>query len=375
MKLRHSIFYPSKGLFQIKANNNFFHPFIYLAMSVSFFGCNSFQAAKQKKCWNDIDFKKTEKLLRTLPVKNSIPLREHLNLPERPFTPYERPAFVLILDKNIKAVFKTRCGELPLNCGSELMAYRFSQLMKFKLVPPTVIRTINGKKGTVRLFVDGVTGQDYNSVKYLTSEQKSDIYTFYFVLGENDAGEKHIILGRNCKKPALIDNDTMITVRAIFKYGDFPFFSYKIKNLEVLSLDHPKKWHGFPFDKVKFLKFNRPFKESTLKKIFPNMKETFLFILKTFHSDTLNNELHFVKWKNAYWIKLNLIDRKHIFKDFLPTVFSQRTIKQLEKIKVSDLSVPFYNKDIPKWYFSGFIHRKNIILKEAQKLRKASKKF
>lgn len=67
--------------------------------------------------------------------------------------------------------------------ASALMAYRFSQFMNFKLVPPTVIREINGKKGIVQLFIDGVNGKSYDAIKKLHPIQKSNIYTFYYVLG------------------------------------------------------------------------------------------------------------------------------------------------------------------------------------------------
>ena len=58
------------------------------------------------------------------------------------------------------------------------MAYRFSQFMDFKFVPPTVTRMIEGKNGVVRFFVEDTGDLQDHFTKTLTPLEKSDIYVF-----------------------------------------------------------------------------------------------------------------------------------------------------------------------------------------------------
>ena len=359
----------------------YFHKATYIITAfttfVFFSGCRNFQAVKGKRCWNDINFKKIEKQLRSSPVIKKIPLSRWLNIPEKP---RNQTSFVLLLNNNLKAVFKLCGGDglSSLRCASTLMAYRFSQLMRLKLVPPTTIRTVSGEEGTVQFFVDGVTGFEYDGIKHLTPLKKATIYIFYFVSGVHDVGKKHIIFGKNCRRPALIDNDDIMTRRIIFRYGDYPFFPYNIRNVNHWRFIylHPQEWHKIPFNKMKLLKLKSP-RMPMLKTIFPDMEDHSFFILKNWHSNTLQNKMFFSRWRNAYWIKMNLEDRKYIFKDFLPTVFPEQAIRRLQKIEIQDLSLPFsfYDHSIPKWYFPDLLYRKDVILKEALKLKKSPKRF
>ena len=70
---------------------------------VFFSGCSNFELVKKKPCWNDTNFKKIERQLYSSPVIKTIPLYKYLNLPK---LPGGIPSFILILNNNLKAVFK-----------------------------------------------------------------------------------------------------------------------------------------------------------------------------------------------------------------------------------------------------------------------------
>ena len=290
----------------------------------------------------------------TSPVKKKIPLHEYLNIQR---TKHNPKIFILFLNNNVKAVFKP--GRSSSSMNSALMAYQFSQFMKLKLVPPTVVREINGERGIVQFFVDGIDGHKYDFVTYLTPVQKSNIYTFYFVLGEYDNPKRNLLFGKNCRKPALIDNEYSLKISFIV-FGDYPFIAYKIKGLK-LSLNNPQEFKRFPIDQVRhFKKTVSPLK---LKQIFNNIDHDNLNHIYSY--SPFGDDFYYVKWKNSYWLKHNFKDYKYVYKDFVPVIFSKQTISRLKKLNPININSFLTSYPIPKEKIFGILYRRDILLKKA----------
>lgn len=285
----------------------------------------------RKQCWNDIDFKKTEQLLLTSVVEQKIPLKIY------PPSDEKSDVFLLLFKDGLRAVFKP--DRPVLEQVSALRAYHFSQLMNFKLVPPTVIRTIDGKKGTLQLFVEGVMGYDYD-LHNLDSFQKEKIYVFNFILGGFDSDPDDTVIGKNCNQPALIDNDGNMILVSFIQYGDFPWLRFPIINAENLEEGiEVTEYKNFPFDKVKVIKKVFSVEPEKIKNIFLNVTSYgFVNLFDPFlPNDLMNDALYYLKWKNSVWVKFNLQELKYIYKDFSPHFLSKKTIKKLHDLNMGQL--------------------------------------
>ena len=316
-------------------------------------------------CWNDIDFEEAENLLLSSNIQKITSVYDYLHIPDRKYNP---TALLLFFDNGLKAVFKP--NRSPNRMQAALMAYHFSQFMDFKFVPPTVIRTINGENGVVRFFVEDVNELQHNFISNLTPLEKSNIYVFYFVLGECDANLYNVLFERRSGKPVLVDNETCLTA-SFMPYGDYPFRSLAIHNLKI-SISSPEEYERFPLKEISKLS---SCSKSYLKNIFHDMTESafddyfipWCFKRRPFLHD---GNMYFVRWNNAYWIRKNFMYYEQIYKNFLPQVFSEKTICQLRKIDCKSLRSFLPNFFISNTILFGILHRRDVILKEASRLNK-----
>ena len=277
----------------------------------------------KKNCWNEFDFKAMEQSLLQSPVIQRMPLHEYLALSNHIWN-FSSSIEFLLLDKGVKAVFKAKNKK---DSFTALDSYRISQFLSLKLVPPTVVRHFENWKtaGIVQFFVDSISGQKKQALlETLTPLQKSNIYVFYFLSGEIDPGRRHILFGKNCSRPALIDNDWRNISHT--QYGDLPFIYYGREGLSppVLTI---KDYKSFPFDKVQSLK---DFSRADLEKNFSDIGWKPLiekFMKKKNNNIIIDNTVYFVKWKNAYWVKILSEDDQYIFKGFKPEIFSKKLLR------------------------------------------------
>jgi hypothetical protein len=66
--------------------------------------------------------------------------------------------YLLLLETNIKVVWKPHKRIKLSNYRAEVLAYELDVLLGFNLVPPTVERTIDGNLGSLQLFEEGISG-------------------------------------------------------------------------------------------------------------------------------------------------------------------------------------------------------------------------
>ena len=275
-----------------------------------------------------LDFKETEQKLLESPIQKIQPIYAYLNIPDRKYNRYA--PFILFLKNGLKAVYKPKRSRFQ-RC-SVLMAYRFSEFMEWKFVPPTVQREVNGEENLVRLFIENTNYLKPYILRKLSPVQKSNLYTFYFVLGEHDANKYNVLFEKHSNEIILIDNETCITVPFI-SYLDYPFRSLGIKDSKLSICSH-KDYRNFPLDKIQTLK-KREISISYLRKVFYDMEDfdfyDYLIPWIIERADFLEGNLCFVKWKGVYWIKKNFNYYKEIYKNLVPISFSKGMIKKLIK--------------------------------------------
>ena len=250
--------------------------------------------------------------------------------------------------------------------------YYFALLMDFHFVPPTVIKN----KNLVQLFIDNQEKEKKILLNNLKPIEKSDIYIYYFLFGYVDPSLGNILVGKECNRPALIDNDWFSLSH--IQYGDFPFQYYKMPRKDYPNLN-VKDYKAFPFDKVQFLKNNEKKKE-----LFQELRFDHKNIFQRHADNLLDETLYFVKWKNAYWLKMNFSFYNTIWKEFQPTVFSKKTLRNLKKIGRYNLNFILsltdegdnykMNEKLKKSYISSILYRRDILLNEAKKLSKKKEK-
>ena len=324
------------------------------------------QSYKDCEAWNDINFKLTEKKLLKSPIKKILPLHEYLKKPKRKTLlgvdqkPINRSIFILFLEDNLKAVFKPNRSSTAME--SAYLAYQFSQFMKLKLVPPTVIRTINGNTGIVQLFIDSITAKKTDPSKNLTAIKKSQIYIFNFVLGESNPHKGNFLFGKKCNSPALIDNE-LVFWPAYFEYGDYPYISYS-KTMEHGVSGSLIAYRDFPKNKIISLKAQSIFSNETIS---PTHKELIKKHFEWFFSPKYLTDglLHLaIGEKDILWIKQNFQDYTYIYKQFLPTAVPKKIIRQLKELNHDNLASLFYLFKARKNIILGILHRRDIVLKK-----------
>lgn len=273
---------------------------------------------KNEICWNEINFKKVEKQLRFLEVKE-----------KRLLMKGKSHIFLIIFENGLKAVFK---GKNVISQMASLRAYHLSQSLDLRVVPPTVIRTIGGRRGVLQLFIEGQTLRKIDrviQVDQVEEAQKTRAYLFYFLIGMNDPHTNNIIVGNNCGYLAVVDNDINMRRVAVNQYKDFPFvvtFSSKLEAF-LASQEFPR----FDYTKSKSIKL-----EKIDQDLFDQPKNSLpsKTILKWFKNknDFVSRTLYYLDWYNLIWVKFSLTYYELIYIKFAPDVVSKKMIKSLKEL-------------------------------------------
>lgn len=109
---------------------------------------------------------------------------------------------------------------------AEVAAYKASSVLRIGLVPPTVLRTIDGVEGSIQLFVDSDLDTSNKNLRrkayrWVSKKEKSDMNVFYYVFGQWDSQSDNQIITSDFHL-ALIDNAALYHSQYT-RYGDFSF--------------------------------------------------------------------------------------------------------------------------------------------------------
>ncbi len=197
---------------------------------------------------------------------------------------------IVLLKNGLKAVFKSICYY------PEAFAYRAAVFLGHRFVPPTVIRVINGRIGSLQFLIEPCF--DFLSTKASTvdleHDLKSDIQAFSFVFGRWDIdGSNQLVQINNGKAyVALIDNAPIYNLQQVH-YGDYPFVRIAYSDLRNDDFDEP-----FPFDKSISIK-NFSYEEAfSFFGEFLEEKD-----LKNFHKRYSSIGVTFCYWRNSLWVQ------------------------------------------------------------------------
>jgi hypothetical protein len=251
--------------------------------------------------WYDkIDPAVIEERLKNSPIKQVVTVKEYLTGLGKGGGGASQPYIVTFAD-GMKAVWKPE--EKLRNSYAEKAAYDLARLVGRPLVPPTVIREIDGRSGSLQYWVDSSIDLKGKGVKAedifarVPADAYSDARIFQYVFGQWDIHAGNIIID-DSYAIAVIDN-TGIKDRLKMRYGEQP---YKLWMGLKKGVQLPSRWDSadFPFDKAIVLKdatfesFKAAIGDLAEAK---NIEGAWKWLAKR------PQEISIVLWDNAVWIK------------------------------------------------------------------------
>jgi hypothetical protein len=266
------------------------------------------------------------KLLKQGKVLTMRPMKEHLESCGKKVE-FDGEVYLVELDNGLKAVFKTLPADDLGDAFAEVAAYQASVTLGFPNIPPTVMTMINGKKGSLQLFVetpiDALAPGMYNAaLNEASADDVANLKLFYFVFGQWDSGEHNLLILKDQEKTYLIAIDNSgIRNHQHVKYGELPFVRVQYSDkLTTNDWDKP-----FPFDQAKTLP--NPTSDQLRKTFGDALPDAFYQSFKSY-----GFPFHYVIYRNSLWRQYQYGNPKFVrsFSDHLPS----QTRKKLEALNL-----------------------------------------
>ncbi len=156
--------------------------------------------------WDDqLDFEEIERRLQTEAIVERRDIRSFLKKSHKGVRALHAPDIV-VLESGLKAVFKKANA-----CYGEIAAYKAAKALGLRLVPPTVLRKIDGKVGSLQFYVASkidLLHQSHSIYHKLSEKDLSDQKVFEYIFNRWDTHSGNQIISENKGKYtlALIDN-------------------------------------------------------------------------------------------------------------------------------------------------------------------------
>lgn len=294
----------------------------YLLFMVVFFAKGCFAQQPQPNWHNHLDFEALEHRLYSEPVASMVSLESYFKKKNKRFRA-THDILLVTLESGLKGIFKV--GNYSY---AEVAAYRLSELIGIHLVPPTVLRTINGTLGSLQFYIaDAIEIPNVSFQKKLLKKIDAkvlhDMKLFYYIAGQWDThvGNQIIVADKGKNHLALIDNAALL-YRSFSRYGG-PTFVEKGDN-SLIRLPH-----GVPF----------PFNEGCT--INDNLKKELFLVFKPFLSTDYIlsfarfDSITYIVWNDILWIGWKDRHRKRFTKYYYRSTleaFSKLTRKDLESV-------------------------------------------
>jgi hypothetical protein len=203
-----------------------------------------YAATTTQPAWDDtLDFKAIEHRLLTEKVIKRTSIRAFLKKQGKTAAG-THPVDIVELESGLLGVFKREKA-----CYGEVAAYKGACALGLRLVPPTVLRTIDGIQGSLQFYVQSPIDlmRGAGALRKISQKEASDMNIFYFVMGQWDDhnGNQIVAKSKDSYHVALIDNGGILR-RQYAQYGKSTFLqkgSPKKGDPSVIS-------NSFPFDKV-----------------------------------------------------------------------------------------------------------------------------
>ena len=207
----------------------------------------------------------------------------------------KRDLLLISLKNGIKGVFK----QLNKNAiCAEVAAYKASHILGFDLVPPTVIRTINGTRGSLQLFVKTnvdpmVRGAFDDAVRHADPDELATLKIFYYVFGQWSNGPRNILINSENGQVHFIaiDNEGLWH-RKYWRYGDNAFIYRHWEGINI-----PKtNVESFPYDN--YFTITNPTPAVIIKKLGPIVPKNYI------HWFCELDPLNYAYYNDSLWVQL-----------------------------------------------------------------------
>ncbi|HJD56341.1 MAG TPA: hypothetical protein LFW21_07045 [Rickettsia endosymbiont of Pyrocoelia pectoralis] len=280
---------------------------------------------------------------------------------------FDGEVFLITFNNNIKAIFKTVPFDDLGDAYAEAAAYNASQILGFPYIPPTVVRKINGKFGSLQLYIDSSIdllkkGEYTKALTCVSAEDQANLRIFYYVFGQWDSGPHNLLFTTDQEKDYFIAIDNAgIRNHQHVKIGELPFV--RVLYSEKLNTND---WHKpFPFDQA--IVIEKP-NEENLRKLFKDkLPESFYKNFKSY-----NSSLKYIIYQNSLWQQYHAFDKDFI--KAIPEICPAKTIVALKKLNIQALRRIFIeakNSDfLTDAYLKAILKRRNDILDYCKTLTK-----
>lgn len=249
--------------------------------------------------WNEnIDFAEVEHILEAGEIVSITPLGEAQKALGKEISG-SHPAYLLEYSDKIRAVWKPFSETAGYETGVD--AYLGARLMGSRQVPPTVIRAVNGIRGSAQYYVSSSIDLLANSQasdaawKKVSQKDLNDRKAFNFVFGQWDATSDNVIIDDSYSL-ALIDNDGISAYLQV-RYGEMPF--RKTMHLSQNSRVSADANIPFPFETAVAL--DHPSEAEVFKRLGDNVQSEKLKSFWERRSKRRDASFNFVIWQNAVW--------------------------------------------------------------------------
>ena len=328
---------------------------------------------KQPRWDSSFDWKKhaqIEKELQTQGLKKLISMRAFLKSKGHTADFDSPEVYLAVLNNGLKGVFKVRHPKEIDNAHAEVAAYKASCHFDIYLVPPTVMRTFNGKTGSLQFYVEPSMDllKDGNYLRSLSLADTADVANmkvFSFLLGQWDNGPHNLIVQKNkgVYSLALIDNEAIFKKQKI-RHGDFAFVQVYLARPLGSFYINSKESESFPFD-------------VSTKPLSPNPEEIKRTLGKNISSSSLVNYLSKVKlpiyyriWKGEFWHQIHKGNPDPCFQPLYINFCPRNILNLLKKLNESDIrkmfSIATKDKFFNQEYINDILERRDQILKAVE---------
>lgn len=276
--------------------------------------------------WNN---PKILEILKTSKISSMESMRDYLSRTKKSISFNNKNVFLVTFEGGIKAVFKAFPKDDQSEAQAEVAAYNASLHLGFPKIPPTVLRELDGKKGSLQLYVDtkidlGQEGQFNEFIKTVSKDDLANLNLFYFVFGQWDT-DPHNVMGYQAGAHSYliaIDNADIADPQHV-RYGERPF----VKVIDSKALDTQDFDKPFPFDQAKLERID------TLKKTYAEK------LPKSFYTRFKVKQLSYVVHRNAFWRQFYVFEKDAVIQPFSPYAppATLEKLKALDKKAIKDI--------------------------------------
>lgn len=273
--------------------------------------------------WDEtLDFKSIEHRLSTEKVVKRTSIRAFLKKQGKTASG-THPVDIVEFESGLLGVFKREKA-----CYGEVAAYNIACALGLRLVPPTVLRKIDGIQGSVQFYVNSSIDlmRGAGALRKISAKDASDMNIFYFVAGQWDDHNGNQIVARNKDRYqlALIDNGGILR-RQHSLYGNATYLQ-KGSYSKTDAIESKE----FPFHEANTVSLLNPRDLAKLKEYLPSSYIQKLKAQRRSVSYVLWNSMVFIKQSTPPAVKtfyastihrLKKLDRptlEKIWADYMP---------------------------------------------------------